>query len=125
MSSTLAFWHTSAVTLIDLAGERFIDFPLGYGNRSVTDRAFATAGLERQVAVEIADIAAGASYVRHGLGIALLPRFIIEPAADLRRITVAAADLRWPLSLAVPQARYLSAAVRALVSLIDEGISIR
>ncbi|MGV9456865.1 LysR substrate-binding domain-containing protein [Streptomyces sp. NPDC003635] len=39
------------------------------------DRAFAAASLTRRVAVEITDIATGVEFVRHGLGIALLPRF--------------------------------------------------
>jgi DNA-binding transcriptional LysR family regulator len=39
------------VTLGRLAEEPFIDFPPGWGNRAVVDRAFAAAGRERQVPV--------------------------------------------------------------------------
>jgi DNA-binding transcriptional LysR family regulator len=111
--------------LADLAGETFVDFPVGYGNRVVVDRAFATAGLARRVAVEITNIADGADYVRHGLGIALLPHFITPDRDDLARLTVTGADLRWPMCLAVPAARAPSAAARALIAMIgqaaDEG----
>ena len=41
------------VTLGRLAEEPFIDFPPGWGNRAVVDRAFAAAGRERQVSFEV------------------------------------------------------------------------
>jgi DNA-binding transcriptional LysR family regulator len=107
------------VPIAELDGETFIDFPGGYGNRVVVDRAFATAGLGRRVAVEITNVADGADYVRHGLGIALLPQFIIADRDDLVRLTVTEADLRWPMGLAVPAARSPSAAARALLGMID------
>jgi DNA-binding transcriptional LysR family regulator len=106
------------VPISELDEETFIDFPLGYGNRVVGDRAFAAAGLTRRVAVEITNIADGADYVRHGLGIALLPHFIIPERDDLARVAVTGADLNWPMSLATPTHRALSAAARALVAMI-------
>ncbi|WP_447040491.1 LysR substrate-binding domain-containing protein [Streptomyces sp. DSM 118878] len=80
----------SRVALGELAGEAFIDFPSGYGNRVVTDRAFIAAGLRRHVTIEITAIGAGADFVRHGLGVALLPRGSVAP--DAPRRTVEAAD---------------------------------
>jgi DNA-binding transcriptional LysR family regulator len=41
------------VRIEELAGERFVDFPVGYGNRTVVDRAFAAAGVQRQVSLEV------------------------------------------------------------------------
>jgi DNA-binding transcriptional LysR family regulator len=106
------------VAISELDGGTFIDFPAGYGNRVVADRAFAAAGLTRRVAVEITNLADGADYVRHGLGLALLPRFVIANHGDLARLTVTGADLRWPVSLATPAARAPSAAARALTAMI-------
>ncbi|MET7685936.1 LysR substrate-binding domain-containing protein [Streptomyces sp. NPDC005423] len=51
------------VALADLAGELFVDFPPGYGNREVVDRAFAVAGVVRRVALEVPDIDMGAALV--------------------------------------------------------------
>ena len=68
----------AAVTLADLADEPFVDSPPGYGNRTEVDRGFAAAGLRRRVALEVADIATVAQYVRNGLGVALLPRFSVR-----------------------------------------------
>ena len=109
------------VPIAELDEETFIDFPLGYGNRVVGDRAFAAAGLTRRVAVEITNIADGADYVRHGLGIALLPHFIIPDRDDLARVAVTGADLNWPMSLATPTTRSLSTAARALVAMISSN----
>ncbi|MCW2782615.1 MAG: LysR family transcriptional regulator [Marmoricola sp.] len=106
------------VPITDLADLDFIDSPIGYGNRSVADRAFEAAGVRRRVSIEIADIATATSYVRDGLGIALLPRFAIGADDDVVALPVAGADLEWPLSLAAPRDRALSSATRALLELI-------
>jgi DNA-binding transcriptional LysR family regulator len=52
------------VRIADLAGEQFVDFPAGYGNRTVVDRAFAAAGVDRHVSLEVVDISTGAGFVR-------------------------------------------------------------
>jgi DNA-binding transcriptional LysR family regulator len=106
----------------DLAAEPFVDFPIGYGNRTVVDRAFAAAGLDRQVAVEVIDIGTGAGFVRHGLGIAILPRFAVREDAGLAMLTVAGADLDWPLGVATSTVRPPGAAARALLELIDDHL---
>ncbi|MEH1168248.1 LysR family transcriptional regulator [Micromonospora sp. CPCC 205539] len=109
-----------AVSLGELAGLDFIDSPIGYGNRAVTDRAFANAGLTRRVTIEISDIASGTEHVRHGLGMALLPRFVLADAEGLTTLAVTDADLDWSLSLAIPADRPASTAARALITLTKE-----
>lgn len=106
------------VPIEEFDGETFVDFPLGFGIRAVADRAFEAAGFTRRVAVELTNLAEGADYVRHGLGIALLPQSV-SVRDDLARITVTDADLTWRVSLAVPAGRSSSAAARALVAMID------
>lgn len=109
-----------SVPIGELADLDFIDFPLGYGNRALVDRAFAVAAVPRRVTIEITDSATGADFVRHGLGIALLPRFILGEPEGLTRLRVTGSDLTLPLSLATPADRALSAAARALVALIRD-----
>ncbi|MFG1925479.1 LysR family transcriptional regulator [Cryptosporangium sp. NPDC048952] len=106
------------VRLTDFADEPFVDFPVGYGNRAVTDRAFAAADLQRSVSIEIVNIGAGADFVRHGMGVALLPRFLIPQRTDLRSLPVTDADVRWPLSAATSTLRRPSAAARAFLALL-------
>ncbi|MGK5684764.1 LysR family transcriptional regulator [Actinoplanes sp. URMC 104] len=110
------------VRIADLAGEAFVDFPLGYGNRTVVDRAFADAGVQRHVAIEVTDIASGAKFVREGLGVAILPLFVVPDRAGLVIRHVTGADLEWPLGIAVSSVRTPSAAARALLALIDEKV---
>lgn len=104
------------VGIADLDGLDFIDSPAGYGNRAVTDQAFAAAGVHRRVTLEVADIGTAAAYVRHGLGVAVLPRFVAEPAGAARHAVVVhlVDDLRWPMQLALPAERRPAAATLAL-----------
>jgi DNA-binding transcriptional LysR family regulator len=109
----------ASVPIEELAGEEFIDFPRGYGNRAATDRAFAAAGVQRQVTIEITAIASGADFVRNGLGIAFLPRGIARPRDEITALPVTGADLIWPISLATPAGRTPGAAARAFERLLD------
>ena len=106
----------SAVTLDQLAAEPFIDFPSGWGNRTVVDRAFAAAGLERQVQFEVADYAAAVGLVRHQLGVAFLPASTTADLTGLARLRLSPRPLRWRLSVATPSTRRPSAAARAFLA---------
>lgn len=108
------------VSLGELAGLDFIDSPLGYGNRAVADRAFATGAIPRRVTLEMSDLFTGVDYVRHGLGIALLPGYVLRDTRDVATLRVTGADLRWPIGLARPADRAPSAATRALIAVVHE-----
>jgi DNA-binding transcriptional LysR family regulator len=103
------------VTLPRLAQETLVDFPPGYGNRMLADRAFAAAGAQRTVAYEVGDFAAAAQLVRHGLGVALLPEFAATRFADLRMLQLRGGDLTWQLFAALPSGRGGSPAALALL----------
>jgi DNA-binding transcriptional LysR family regulator len=107
------------VPITELGNEAFIDFPAGYGNRTVADLAFRAAGISRDVSIEITAVPAGADYVRHGLGVALLPRGTADTYDDLRALRVTGADLTWPVRLASPASRTASAATRAFQNLLQ------
>jgi DNA-binding transcriptional LysR family regulator len=107
----------AGVSLSELAGLDFVDSPVGYGNRAVVDNAFAAASLERRVAVESTDVATGVDYVRNGLGVALLPRFVLAGARGVTTLTVGDADLTWPLSIAVAAGSTPGAAARAMIAM--------
>ena len=110
------------VRLADLAGDSFVDFPLGYGNRTLVDRVFAAAGVPRHVAIEVADLTTGANFVREGLGVAFLPAFAVPDRTRLVIKRVADADLDWPLGVATSAVRAPSAAARALLTMIDDHL---
>ena len=106
---------TPSPALGELAAEPFIDFPPGWGNRAVVDRAFAAAGLERQVLFEVADFVIAAGLVRNGLGVAFVPASAMAPFDGLARAEVAG-GLRWRVSVATAAARRNPAAVTAFLS---------
>jgi DNA-binding transcriptional LysR family regulator len=109
-------------SLGELAGEPFIDFTPGWGNRGVADRAFAAAGLQREVRFEVADFSTAASLVRNGLGVAFLPESFAASVPDLPMIRVAGAQLNWPVSIATAAGRPLSAAGRAFLSELKAAV---
>lgn len=111
-----------AVSLAELAGMSFVDGPPGYGNRTVVDTAFAAAGVERTVAVEVADIGTAAVCIRKGLGIGFLSWSILEgiDSSGLVSVRITGHDLQWRLYVATSANRQASAATRALLALIEE-----
>jgi DNA-binding transcriptional LysR family regulator len=111
------------VTIADLVGEAFVDFPEGYGNRFVVDRAFAAAGIQRHVAIQVMDIASAASFVREGLGVSVLPQFAVPDRRGLVVRPLGGSDLEWPLGVAVSALQAPSAATRALLEMIEKSIS--
>jgi DNA-binding transcriptional LysR family regulator len=112
----LAQARAVGVTLSCLAGAPFIDFPAGWGTRAVIDRAFATAGLERQVSFEVADYATTAGMVRHGLGVAFVPASAAAALDGVVRLALSPEPLIWRISVATAKARRSSAATRAFLS---------
>ena len=112
--------QVDSVSMADLAGLSFVDGPPGYGNRTVVDAAFAAAGVQRTVTLEVADVGTAAAYIRHGLGIGFLHPFILDgiDRSGLVTVRVADHDLCWRLYVATSATRPPSAATRALLSLI-------
>lgn len=112
------------MALADLAGMTFVDAPPGYGTRIVIDKAFAAAGVERSVALEVADLGTAAAYIRNGLGIGFLSWTILDEIDDDGLVTVPVTDqeLCWRLHVATSAKRPPSAAVRALLALIEHRV---
>jgi|HubBroStandDraft_3_1064219.scaffolds.fasta_scaffold12139_3 DNA-binding transcriptional LysR family regulator len=106
----------ASVTLGDLVDETFIDFPAGWGSRAITDRAFAAAGLERQVAFEVPDYTTAAGLARSGLGVAFVPTSVAERLDGVAQAGVTPTPLNWHILVATSATRRLSAAGRAFVA---------
>lgn len=114
-----------SVPLAELEGMSFVDSPPGYGTRTVIDNAFTAAGVERTVAVEVADLGTAATYIRNGLGIGFLSWTILDEIDDfgLATLRVSDYDLEWRLFVTTSAARSTSAATRAVLALIEEVAS--
>ncbi|PRY16592.1 LysR family transcriptional regulator [Kineococcus rhizosphaerae] len=87
------------VELTDLAGERWIDGPPGFGNRLQVDALFERAGARRSVRLEVPDVSTFPRYVAAGLGVAFVPGTVPVPRG-VREQAVAGDTLVWELSLA-------------------------
>lgn len=80
------------VPLRDLMQYPFVDFEFGWGTRSLIDRAFGQAGLQRRTIFDVTDLETIVDLVGKGLGIALLP----ETIAEARRSEVSVCELAEP-----------------------------
>ncbi|TDC52730.1 LysR family transcriptional regulator [Jiangella ureilytica] len=106
------------VTLADLADESFVDFPLGFTNRAVADQVFEAAGIARRIAVEVAGVDDAAAFVRHEVGVALLPEYAARLVDGVRTLPVEGQTFEWSVHLAMLRKRRPSAAVQALLRLV-------
>jgi DNA-binding transcriptional LysR family regulator len=106
------------VPLGELAGARFVDFPPGWGVRTAVDRAFAAAGLERNVTIEIADVGTCLQLLRAGLGIALLPPSLIPSGDPGLRLRAVSPPPSWHVVMARSAGHAASAAATAFAELV-------
>lgn len=76
----------TSLRLGDLESERFVDSPVGFGNRDVLDQALHARGIVRDVRAEVTETNAIPAFVATGLGIALLPELLIPPRAGITTV---------------------------------------
>jgi DNA-binding transcriptional LysR family regulator len=107
------------VRLDRLSDASFVDFPPGWGVRTTVDQAFAAAGVNRRVPVEVADVGTLLQLLRAGLGVALLPRSLLggDGVLEVRRL---ASPITWRVVMALPSDQPIRAAARAFAELVAE-----
>ena len=105
------------VALAELHGERFVDFPVGWGTRASVDRVFEQAGLLRETAVEVSDVPTAVELVRAGFGCAFLSE---SQTVGARPVILRPLDPSpvFEVSLITPAGPRMSAATAALVDSI-------
>jgi DNA-binding transcriptional LysR family regulator len=119
---------SGGVSVEALGGEDFVDFPVGWGMRAIIDRAFAAAGIGRQVTFEVADYATVAGLVGNGLGIAFVPASAAAGMPALARIPVTpgraqARPMTWRIQVARAANRRPSSSARAFLSQLGYPVS--
>ena len=86
-----------------LSDADFVDFQSDWASRHLTDRAFAAAGMSRQVTSEVNDVHTLLELVLHGLGIAIVPAAIAgKKPGELATIPLSADAPTWDVAIAVP-----------------------
>lgn len=83
-----------AVDLRRLSAEVFVDLPADTAGRAYSDHAFATAGLDRDVAFEVTNADFLTRLVGQGLGVAMLPAAYVPRLTGVVIIEVADAPAR-------------------------------
>ncbi|SDL37118.1 DNA-binding transcriptional regulator, LysR family [Nonomuraea maritima] len=112
------------VSLAELSGDRWIDSPPGFGNRTITDEAFARRSLQRTVTLETSDVTVMPGYVAAGLGVALVPGFVSLDDVPVRRKRLRDGQLFWPMFLATATSRAERRAVRAFTQAVQSEIDL-
>ena len=108
-----------AVSVAGLAGLTFVGFQPDWGARVLADRAFAAAGLEHRVELEVNDVHMLLDLVWHNLGVAIVPRPIAAKKGGKLHVTALAGDLpAWQVAAAVSDNP--SPAARALLAQFEE-----
>ncbi|TDD69525.1 LysR family transcriptional regulator [Jiangella aurantiaca] len=112
------------IGLAELHGTAFVDFQEEWGARQLADAAFAAAGLDRRVTMEVNDVHTLLDLVGHGLGVALVPEHVSRKRAaqGLDVLTIEDALPRWAVSVALPAAQRRGVAVDRLLELLDERV---
>lgn len=109
------------VRLSDVAGEPFIEMPMGFGQRETVDEAFTRAELTRQVLVEVSDITTIPQFVAHGLGVAFQPKaFAVRPG--VRALPLDGDGLSWTLCVIRSARRKPTRALHAFMDLLSQHI---
>jgi len=103
------------VSVAELGELPFIDYPTGWGNRTVVDLAFAAAGVVRAIRTEVTDFHLAVSLVGRDLGVTILPISAVDDS--VARIPLRE-PLDWTINLARPSGRKPSRATARLVDAI-------
>lgn len=103
--------------LRDLAEETFVDFPVGWGVRTVIDRAFTDEGVNRRITIESADVATSLQLVQSGLGVALIPPSLVSPTDQGLRTRTLEPRIGWHVAMVTPKTR-VSNAARAFIEIV-------
>ncbi|HVH75282.1 MAG TPA: LysR family transcriptional regulator [Stellaceae bacterium] len=101
-SADHAIGRRREITLPELASEEFVDFSPRMGTRYVVDQMFLLEGVTRRIGFEVENLELLFQFVRHGLGLAIVPR-AIATGRDLAAVNLTPASgqplPRWELGL--------------------------
>lgn len=108
----------ATVSLRETVEEDFVDYPPGWGSRTVVDAALADHGLRRRLACEVGDTDTLLDLVAHGLGVAVLPPNLdARHRLGLRLIPLAPPIPTFPTAIVIP-AGAASTAARILLDTV-------
>lgn len=101
--------------LAELNREPIVTYARGTGIRAAVDAALADTGIAPAIAAETMDSSMLLDLVRHGLGIAIVPRSFAELTGDLPAVHLVGTSLERPRTLAWARERRASPALAAFL----------
>ena len=108
----------ASIALSDLDRQSFVEYPSGWGIRQSVDRAFAEHGLQRTIAIEVADCRMAYELARGGLGLGfVIPTCVSRPDAQLHSTDPA---IHFSVSLVASKSPAAPMATRAFVDVVLE-----
>ncbi|MEU6578763.1 LysR family transcriptional regulator [Streptomyces sp. NPDC046805] len=117
------FANRDAVTIRELADERFLDFHPEWGIRPLVDRAFASEDVQRRSVCEANDISLVLDMVQHGLGVAVVPESAVEHHhPDVAVVPMGGTPLLRDIDLVVPTGGPHSPAARRFLEFGPEAV---
>lgn len=111
--------QAAPVPIRALEGQAFVEFPRGWGNRQTTDQLFLAHEVERDVAVEVADIPTAVGLVQSGFGAAFLIPAAIPDASSLDLVRVEGAP-QFTISMVSSRTRRQAAVVRTFTTIVTQ-----
>lgn len=103
-------------TTADLADERVIDYPPGWGTRALVDRDVP----KRRTVIEVVDQVFGMSLAVKGFGVTLVPLGVARTKPDAAIVPCSDKPLRWDVAIAHSSERTPSAAAQAVLDAVLE-----
>ncbi len=112
------FAHRTSVALGALREEPFIDLPVGWTVRSIVDRGFADAAIERRVVLEVNQIRMLLQAVEAGIGVALVPGLCSRMSSTARFVQIRPSIGSWELAISYLGPEPANPAARAFLTML-------
>ncbi len=102
----------------ELASADVVTMLRGFSLRGVLDEQFARWGVRPEVRIEVSDVMTMARCLAAGLGVGLVPDYVVGATPELVRLAVDTTETRWAAALASKRGRRRSSAASAFVDLM-------
>ena len=108
------FNRRRSVALAGLADREQVSFPVGWGVRTLADRALRAAGIEPNVGLEVNDTNTLLDLAEAGLGVAVIPEAIARVRPNLHQLTIRDGSWYWTIAAHTVAPTPVNPAARAL-----------
>jgi DNA-binding transcriptional LysR family regulator len=112
------FAHRTSIALGALRDEPFVELPVGWTVRSIVDRAFADAAIDRRVVLEVNQIRMLLQAVAAGIGVGFVPSLYARMWPSARFIQIRPSIGTWELAISYLGPEPASPAARAFLTLL-------